>query len=1005
MVWLFVLGLAFWSFLQQLKITDLADRLSQLSRELALLSGADARAPTAETAKSAEPLETPLVRAPTSIPATPEPTPSWPTSPSLAPTPPRPAPAPASPPREPGPSVSDWLAENGLAWIGGGALALGGLLLVAYAAQRGFFTPALRIGAATALGLAALAAGEALRRGVWAKTGPNLLVASLTTAAGAATLYAAIWAADLLYHFIPAGEAGALLATVSLGLLALALLHGEALGLLAIVAAYVVPVISGDGGWGGNTLNGFVLLILATGLGVAGLRGWSRAGAFALAGAGLWALERLGGSDRTGAALITAAAPLLTLCAGVYANRSARRSAAVGADPFGRLLDAAVIGASVLTALQWMTSSAAPPQEPLAATLAIILAIGLGVRAGLVAPTLLWAPAAALVYQPVWSSLVSHSHIAPWLMPALAALAIAGFDGARRSRGARAAAVAGAAGAALTLTLSAAALARDLPGLDAMVDAGFAVLFATGATILARRSADARTDWAPAAFIAAAAETAGLALHASADGRLAPTAYGLLALVLAALAVRVTWRGFAESAAVAALASLASLLGAPVAGDALLGRMGPGAILVVCGAAAMVQFAAWAVLRRRDDVRSSTEAISTAALVSALLGGFLALQVLDQPRAGASTLLDGFTEASLRTILLLAAGLVLAIRGAASPWGRARAPVLLTLGVLHGLIMQGLLLHPWWGWTPGHPVLGPPLADGLLLGLLAPALLTADAARRPGVRDARLSSAAVAAALAFTALWLLSEVRRLFHGPLLDQGPVSFSEIGAYAVAALGVALLLDASRAWLNALTASGRGIAETVNALAWVALALAFWLLTYVASPWWGPLEGDLDAPALLIAFYAAGCGLSAGLAWVARRSARTLLARAALIAAGVEVFALISLIVRYAFHGAAMRAPLREASVETWTFSAIWALYGLLLLAVGAGRRDQALRGLGLAVLLGTTAKVFLFDLARLDGPIRAASFLALGVVLLAGALAARRFAARTASQGPNEAAGNT
>jgi uncharacterized membrane protein len=58
-------------------------------------------------------------------------------------------------------------------------------------------------------------------------------------------------------------------------------------------------------------------------------------------------------------------------------------------------------------------------------------------------------------------------------------------------------------------------------------------------------------------------------------------------------------------------------------------------------------------------------------------------------------------------------------------------------------------------------------------------------------------------------------------------------------------------------------------------------------------------------------------------------------------------------------------------------------------------MALRGIGLAVLLATTAKVFLFDLGHLEGVVRAASFLALGLVLVVGALAARRFSSAGAS----------
>lgn len=89
--------------------------------------------------------------------------------------------------------------------------------------------------------------------------------------------------------------------------------------------------------------------------------------------------------------------------------------------------------------------------------------------------------------------------------------------------------------------------------------------------------------------------------------------------------------------------------------------------------------------------------------------------------------------------------------------------------------------------------------------------------------------------------------------------------------------------------------------------------------------------------------------------------------------------------------MRTPLMEASLETWTFSAVWALFGLLVLMGGARLGDRALRWLGLTVLLGTTLKVFLFDMATLEGVIRAASFLALGALLLIGALAARRLGA--------------
>jgi uncharacterized membrane protein len=110
---------------------------------------------------------------------------------------------------------------------------------------------------------------------------------------------------------------------------------------------------------------------------------------------------------------------------------------------------------------------------------------------------------------------------------------------------------------------------------------------------------------------------------------------------------------------------------------------------------------------------------------------------------------------------------------------------------------------------------------------------------------------------------------------------------------------------------------------------------------------------------------------------------------VAAALQLFLLVTLAVRYGFRGLDMHTASAEARIETWAFSAIWAAYGLAVLAFGARRGDVALRWTGLGLLLFTTAKVFLFDMARLDGMIRAASFLAVGALLIVAALAARRF----------------
>ncbi|MCA8981071.1 MAG: DUF2339 domain-containing protein [Planctomycetes bacterium] len=74
---------------------------------------------------------------------------------------------------------------------------------------------------------------------------------------------------------------------------------------------------------------------------------------------------------------------------------------------------------------------------------------------------------------------------------------------------------------------------------------------------------------------------------------------------------------------------------------------------------------------------------------------------------------------------------------------------------------------------------------------------------------------------------------------------------------------------------------------------------------------------------------------------------------------------------------------------TLSSSWILYGLAWLGVGMWKRLSAARWLSLAVLLLSLAKVFLFDLAHLEGLYRVASLLGLGLSLVAVSLLYQRF----------------
>ena len=71
-----------------------------------------------------------------------------------------------------------------------------------------------------------------------------------------------------------------------------------------------------------------------------------------------------------------------------------------------------------------------------------------------------------------------------------------------------------------------------------------------------------------------------------------------------------------------------------------------------------------------------------------------------------------------------------------------------------------------------------------------------------------------------------------------------------------------------------------------------------------------------------------------------------------------------------------------------SGFWGALGFAAIVVGLVRRRQALRLGGLGLLALAVGKVFLVDLAQLDSIWRVGSFLAIGLLLLAGAFAYQR-----------------
>ena len=162
-------------------------------------------------------------------------------------------------------------------WIGGLALALGGIFMVQYSIEAGLIGPGVRIFLGGLLAAALVAAGEWTRRReiggnpIYAE---NAHIPSILTAAGTTVAFATIYAAYALYEFLVPGTAFVLLGIVALATLAASLLHGPALAALGQIGAFVVPLLVAS-----RTPNFWALYIYLA---------FVTAASFALARARLW---------------------------------------------------------------------------------------------------------------------------------------------------------------------------------------------------------------------------------------------------------------------------------------------------------------------------------------------------------------------------------------------------------------------------------------------------------------------------------------------------------------------------------------------------------------------------------------------------------------------------------------------------------------------------------------------------------------------------------------------
>ncbi len=291
-------------------------------------------------------------------------------------------------------------------------------------------------------------------------------------------------------------------------------------------------------------------------------------------------------------------------------------------------------------------------------------------------------------------------------------------------------------------------------------------------------------------------------------------------------------------------------------------------------------------------------------------------------------------------------------------------------------------------WDPaimGADVGSWPILNWLLIGYGVPALCFALSARllRGGGEDTAVRIADSLAVI-FCGLLAFFEIRHLTHGgnaladnsSLLEQGLMTFVSLGFAAAM-----LKLDLGRA--NPVFKAASYIFGFIAAL-FAVLGLGF-----AQNPYFGsvPISGGWLINDLIPAYLLPSL-MALYLARVSRVVRPKWYAIGAATLSFLLAFLYVTLNVRHLFHGANIGYFVGTTDAEQWAYSVAWLALGLVFLAYGIWRASPEARLASGVLVLLSTLKVFLFDLAGVAGLWRALSFICLGLVLIGIGLAYQR-----------------
>ncbi|OAP40626.1 hypothetical protein AU381_01580 [Sinorhizobium glycinis] len=350
-----------------------------------------------------------------------------------------------------------------------------------------------------------------------------------------------------------------------------------------------------------------------------------------------------------------------------------------------------------------------------------------------------------------------------------------------------------------------------------------------------------------------------------------------------------------------------------------------------------------------------------------ITAGLLALGSLDLFVIGLHAWTDG-----------LATTLVIALLGSAYTFAtRVRSwPVLPWVTVAAAIAVLARI-----AWEP--TIVGPgnlgttPVFNALLPGYGIPAvLLVACAYFLRASRDLRVRNLLQALASLFVLLTLAILVRHAMNNGVLDSSVPTLGEQAIYTLLAIGASGIF---------MTLDGRSPSPVFSygGMALGALSMLSVLAAHLVglNPYFsGELLGRIPFLDLLFIGYLLPAIGYAGLAWYARGRRPQPYVMALAVSGAVLAFAWATLSVRRFWQGESVADWKGFLQGETYSYSVVWLVLGVLLLVAGSRFNAKSIRIASAVLVFIAVLKVFLVDMSNLEGFLRALSFIGLGGVLI-------------------------